>query len=222
MPSSVDSALLARLQRLNEEFADAVRVLEARPGWLHARVRQNECVEAVARAKTADENIPGGAARLQFVLRLFDCRAEMFCSLVEDAQTQAAYLGALRHLGGIAWIELTGSENPIAVPTDAAEQDQLNAISLRSHSWATKGYRRLAEHQVGSNNSTRPRRGRPPLPEELKRAAITLRAAGGSNREAACIVYETKRPTAIQVKDVSSVLRQYKAKVSISAKAASK
>jgi hypothetical protein len=54
------------------------------------------------------------------------------------------------------------------------------------------------------------KRGRPQkISDELKTKAQARKHSGGTNREAAAILYETKRPTPQQVKNVSSILREY-------------
>ena len=48
------------------------------------------------------------------------------------------------------------------------------------------------------------------LPPERKEAAIELKTSGGSNSEAAALIYNTKFPTPQQTKNVPAILRQYK------------
>ncbi|MFN0167205.1 MAG: hypothetical protein ACKV22_12320 [Bryobacteraceae bacterium] len=54
-------------------------------------------------------------------------------------------------------------------------------------------------------------RGKPSrFPAELKERALKVRMAGGSNSEAARILYATSRPTAQQVKNISAILKYYR------------
>jgi len=50
----------------------------------------------------------------------------------------------------------------------------------------------------------------------LKAAAAAAKASGGTNRKAAEIIYKTKYPTPQEVKNVPSILRNYRAKVETS------
>jgi hypothetical protein len=53
-------------------------------------------------------------------------------------------------------------------------------------------------------------RGRPvEIKDELKRKALELKLGGGTNREAAQVIYNTRHPSAQQVKNVPSILRHY-------------
>jgi len=54
------------------------------------------------------------------------------------------------------------------------------------------------------------RRGRPVIiPEERKQAAVECKANGGTNRDAAKLIYDTRYPTPQQVKNVPAILRNY-------------
>jgi hypothetical protein len=72
----------------------------------------------------------------------------------------------------------------------------------------------LAEVREGpalsASNSIQVTRGRPPkLSEDKKGAAQRAKDDGGTNRDAAVILYDTKYPSSQQVKNVSSILRNY-------------
>jgi len=56
----------------------------------------------------------------------------------------------------------------------------------------------------------RTKRGRPALPEHLKRQALEKKSARGTNSECAKILYQTSRPTAQQVKNVTGILKHYR------------
>ena len=56
-------------------------------------------------------------------------------------------------------------------------------------------------------------RGRPQqIPDERKAAAAAKKASGGTNRDAAMAIYNTRRPTPQQVKNVSATLKNYERK----------
>ena len=54
------------------------------------------------------------------------------------------------------------------------------------------------------------KRGRPSIPSERKEAALNVINKGGTLRDAAVILYATKRPSLQQVKSTSTVLKYYK------------
>ena len=64
--------------------------------------------------------------------------------------------------------------------------------------------------ETGPPRANRRRRGRPiTIPNERKRAALECKAKGGSNRDAAVLLYDKKYPTPQEVKNVPSILRHY-------------
>ena len=72
-----------------------------------------------------------------------------------------------------------------------------------------------APAQPASSGRAEPRkRGRPQtIPNERKAAALNCKDGGGTNRDAAQIMYDTKYPSSQQVKNVSTLLRLYRARV---------
>jgi hypothetical protein len=66
------------------------------------------------------------------------------------------------------------------------------------------------ETNRGAPEAVKGKRGRPQtIPDERKDLAAALKAAGGTNRKAAAIIYDTKYPTDQQVKNVTSTLRNH-------------
>ena len=53
------------------------------------------------------------------------------------------------------------------------------------------------------------KRGRPPILPDLKIKAIAAKAAGGTNKDAAKILYETTRPDEKQISNTHTILRQF-------------
>jgi hypothetical protein len=69
--------------------------------------------------------------------------------------------------------------------------------------------------EVADNTPTlvKTKRGRPQtIPNERKEAAAKLKASGGTNKQVAAKIYDTKRPTEQQIKNVPTILRHYQAK----------
>jgi hypothetical protein len=97
--------------------------------------------------------------------------------------------------------------------------DRLDLATLHSAIW-TEGLPSLEERatsgsQPETKTGTPPKRGRPQkIPDERKAAAVAKKASGGTNRDAAILIYDTHRPTDRQVKNVPSILRSYKKKIS--------
>lgn len=59
------------------------------------------------------------------------------------------------------------------------------------------------------------KRGRPQsLPNEQKAKAQAVKDSGGSNRDAAAVLYRTRRPSDQQVKNIPSILRHHRKKIS--------
>lgn len=104
-----------------------------------------------------------------------------------------------------------------AALTDSLKSSHNDEIGLLSQTLVPGGRNRI--ESVDSSDTPRPqpgtrRRGRPQtLPDEKKAAALEAKNAGGSNRDAAAILYATKHPSPQQVKNVSTLLRIYAAKV---------
>ena len=66
----------------------------------------------------------------------------------------------------------------------------------------------ISPAQFGGNGQKK--RGRPAIiPDERKQAAVECKANGGTNRDAAMLIYDRKYPTPQQVKNVSSILRNH-------------
>lgn len=61
--------------------------------------------------------------------------------------------------------------------------------------------------------NVRKRRGRPSIPDERKAAALNAKNTGKPNKDAATLLYNTKFPTPQQVKNVSSILKHYQARL---------
>jgi hypothetical protein len=101
-----------------------------------------------------------------------------------------------------------------------------SAISRRVPHWmAAHAERELAlvaaarsvSPDPGSPNPTpqliNRKRGRPQtISDERKAAASALKARGGTNRDAAAVIYEKKYPTPQETKNVSAILRNYRRK----------
>jgi hypothetical protein len=89
-----------------------------------------------------------------------------------------------------------------------------DATSQVNHFQNGEGERRLPDVRDGpplaASQGVSGRRGRPPkLSEEKKAAAQKAKSDGASNRDAAVILYDAKYPSSQQIKNVSSILRNY-------------
>lgn len=69
----------------------------------------------------------------------------------------------------------------------------------------------LSEPDPKQSSKHNKKRGAPiKISNELKERALEIKARGGSNREAAEVLYHTKRPTPQQVKNVPSIFKHYR------------
>ncbi len=131
------------------------------------------------------------------------------------------------------WLELARKTSPILVHVESLLNELRLRLMERMGYWKAEGRRYVAEQKAavetasvqpspatGAKNSgdLRKQRGRPQtIPDEKKAAAASLKASGGTNNQVAQVLYSTKRPTPQQVKNVSSHLRAYAAKLNKSA-----
>ena len=119
------------------------------------------------------------------------------------------------------------TDDELVVLEDGYFQFEPNRISPKAEGIATTGKREgIAPVPVCDDSSelsgmaqnaqipVKKKRGRPPeIPDERKEHAMKEKDAKGTNRDAAKIIYEVLYPTPQQVKNVPSILRQYRAKV---------
>jgi len=97
----------------------------------------------------------------------------------------------------------------------AAAPSKLNLPTKRSRRRKTRPsqMRRKAEKVNSPMPVPQPghrKRGRPQtIPDEMKTAAAELKAAGGTNKEAAALLYNTQYPTDQQRRNVPGILRHY-------------
>ncbi len=115
-----------------------------------------------------------------------------------------------RHTGGGGWIRnlsLASAEYCIKCETRAFAIEETGKYKQPGGSIAgsTGG-------EPGRIELNKKKRGRPPIPDELKASAVKCRAAGGTLKDAAKLIYNTQYPSTQQVKSTSTILRQYCAK----------
>jgi hypothetical protein len=109
------------------------------------------------------------------------------------------------------------------VPSLHQRVPDIELVELFADYRVTKGYgawfRGLLEPRIvfwRANGivAARWKRGRPQtIPDERKAAAAKLKASGGSNKQAAVLIYDTKYPSPQQVKNVPSHLKAFKKKL---------
>jgi hypothetical protein len=91
-------------------------------------------------------------------------------------------------------------------------------LSHRLEYWVARAYAAQLDKSADprlqpDDPGVRRKRGRPQtITDEKKSAAAKLKAAGGTNREAAVVLYDTKFPTAQQKKNVPAILRHHQEK----------
>jgi len=118
------------------------------------------------------------------------------------------YVPTHRHRGDF---RLGPSEFKAAVWTEGStslEDRALTALVARFLSLL-----RAAKLTSDRDRPSRSQRGRPQeIPDERKAAAAAVKASGGSNKEAAAALYNTKRPTQQQAKNVPAILKHFQQK----------
>jgi hypothetical protein len=110
-----------------------------------------------------------------------------------------------------------GDVSPSALPAqhryDQVQYEILNIVNAELRVLEAEG--KLTIHgeavvEAGAPN----KRGRPQkIPDERKAAALKAKETGGSNREAAAKIYDTKYPDSQQVKNVPRILQHYQQKL---------
>lgn len=91
-----------------------------------------------------------------------------------------------------------------------AHRERHDAPELLQPSSGAKHEDSEDESDSSAPNAVKKKRGRPQLiPDERKIAAAELKAAGGTNREAAVLIYGKKYPSPQETKNVSTILKHY-------------
>src|SRR5215469_14788306 len=104
---------------MDNAIASAIKFLESHPDFARVQVRMRERMEEAEQKAPADARAWGSNARLEYVLLLFDFRAEAFCALVTDIRTQNEFMLVLGGLECYAWQEYTGWPIEVALPACA-------------------------------------------------------------------------------------------------------
>ena len=83
----------------------AMRLFESRPDFVAVQVRMKERMHVAESKKSSESEVFRTDARMEYVLTLFDIRAQAFLELVVDAETQNAFVNLLRSFELVAWQE---------------------------------------------------------------------------------------------------------------------
>jgi hypothetical protein len=130
---------------MEKAVADAIKLFESHPDFSRVQVRMRERFEEATHNLSADASAFGSKARLQYVLSLFDIRAEAFWELVSDMPTQNAFMLVLESLERVAWQGYTGWPPEICRPGSAQSESDMIVIHARVQQWTKEGYKRLAQ-----------------------------------------------------------------------------
>jgi hypothetical protein len=104
---------------MDNASASAIKFFESHPDFASVQVRMRQRMEEAEQMAPADARAWGSNARLEYVLLLFDFRAEAFCALVSDIRTQNEFMLVLAGLERYAWQEYTGWQIEVARPACA-------------------------------------------------------------------------------------------------------
>jgi hypothetical protein len=174
----------------------------------------------------------------EMILAMADAYVEAFtiCGAPSDERAESTIrrtakefvAGALSAIEGQLQLSATRTRQPkVLAPTGRAMQIAVNSaikegvLRLKSQRLkfktpasptAENGIAGSAAKPVSRPNEqpTKRKRGRPQeIADEKKVAAEKLKAAGGTNKDAAALLYDTKYPTNQQKKNVPSILRHH-------------
>lgn len=130
---------------------DAIKLLEMHPRFAELQVRMRYQMEELAKNSPAEARALGTKARMAYVLRIFDIRAEAFLPLVSDIQTQNAFVAVLAVAERIAWQEYTGAPVEIMRPASIEAESALHALYEKAQFWTKEGYKKTASlHETES------------------------------------------------------------------------
>ena len=125
----------------HDAVSPAVRLFELDPHFPRIQVKMREQMEAATEDLPPGTRAFGTIARLEYVLRLFDIRAEAFLELVSNITTQNAFMVLLESFARVSWLEYIGSPN--VQPLSDELKVNLTTNREKIQQWTYKGYKRL-------------------------------------------------------------------------------
>jgi hypothetical protein len=167
----------AALQR-DSNLRDAIQTLEIHPDFSRVQLRIRDRLRESEKDGSSESRGYGNKARLEYVLRRLDIRAESFLELVSDTQFQNAFVVVLDSLVRVAWEEYAGAPPEMIRPRSAQALANLDLIQARIQPWISEGYKRLEllrKVQPGSED----RGERSDGPRAVLPSQVSILASGG-------------------------------------------
>ena len=130
-------------RRRDKTTEDAFGLFEAHPDFPRVQVRMRDRMEEATGNLSPDARAFGSKARLEYVLSLFNIRADSLLGLVSDIRAQNAFMVVLDSLERDAWEEYTGWPIEVMRPASAEADADLATIHKRVKRWTYNGYKRL-------------------------------------------------------------------------------
>jgi hypothetical protein len=124
---------------------DAIQVLESVPDFARVQVEVRDRMEEVRKNAPHEACTPGSRARLEYVLQVFDIRAEGFLKLVSTIDQQNAFIVLLNCAAEIAYQEYTGMPLQHLRPVSDQARADSGTIYARVGRWTLAGYQLLAD-----------------------------------------------------------------------------
>ena len=158
----------------------AIEILKRSPSFPAAQIQILNGTKQLMDSLTGDAKTCGTAARLETVLRLLGIRAAAYLKLVENMESQEAFMATVNEFGSKAWEEYTGYPPEVLQPS--AGDKQFHAIQQSVGDWIGKGYKVLIPHAMSPPVALpgptlplkKPRHFREPNLELLKNQEATL------------------------------------------------
>lgn len=130
-------AMLAK----QESIKNAVEFLKKRPGFAHAQAQAMRMGKEWRDGLSEQEKRLASPQRLEAVLRLIDIRAEPYLSLVDDMESQEAFMAMANGITDQAWEDYVGLSVYQAPPFP--DDPNYKSITDRGWHWVTQGYERV-------------------------------------------------------------------------------
>lgn len=135
------------------------------------------------------------AARIEASFMLFDAIANEYSTIDAERRT------FVDRLQRVAMPAIRAS-----LPIQDVDKAISDALIARAMYWGAQG-----QSNIDMPTRERRRPGRPAkFPEELKRQALKIKLDGATNSECAKLLYGTKHPSDQQVRNIPSILRNYR------------
>jgi hypothetical protein len=207
-------------------YAVARSVMEGSdPQDVLKRVYERSDAPEGAAQPVASWTLQGGSPSAQHLFRVVAGRAARSLFDSNDQDPWLLWLDLLKGEGYSSEIAVQpatlragASQGPVLGRYPKGYEDRLIAklFEASAHYCRVRSIAAGTEQVVGAADSKRGGgtrgRGRPPIANKIKVAALAKKVEGASNREVAKVLYHTQHPTLQQVKNVPAILKHFQRK----------